>query len=72
VRTLLFLFQGDEAPPCRSAADSNDDGRVDISNPIHALGFLFLRTAAPPAPGTMSCGADPTPDALDCLGESGC
>jgi hypothetical protein len=28
--------------------DSNDDGRVDISDAIHVLGFLFLGSRAPP------------------------
>jgi hypothetical protein len=49
---------------CDDACDSNDDGRIDISDPIHTLSFLFLAEPAPPAPGPEECGVDPTADFL--------
>jgi len=43
---------GDPEPiPCPEAAESNDDGRVDISDPIMAPGFLFLGLAELRDPG---------------------
>ena len=49
---------------CNDAADSNDDGQIDISDPVHTLGALFLGTAEIPAPTV--CGLDPTDDTLTC------
>ena len=58
------------APPCDDAADANDTGEVDLSDPIFGLNFLFLGGPEPPAPGTRVCGPDPTPDPLGCAVES--
>lgn len=53
---------------CADAADSNDDGRVDISDAIRTLFFLFVDgTANPlPLPGATTAGEDPTADGLNC------
>jgi hypothetical protein len=64
VRTLLFLFRGEEEPSCMDAADSNDDGVVDLSDGVRTLLYLFNGGSPPPAP--TSCGADPTTDGLGC------
>lgn len=45
-------------------ADANDDGAVDISDASSILGCLFLGSAALPAPGSTTCGRDPTKDPL--------
>ncbi len=66
---LMYLFQNGDKPPCLDAADGNDDGAVDISDPIRLLGHLFVSEAPPPPPyGTIpaACGPDPTPDELKC------
>ena len=49
------------------AADADDDGVLDISDPIRTLQFLFL--GGPPLPGPSKPGGqDPTPDdPLGCL-----
>ena len=60
----FFLFTGGVQPPCPDAADTNDDGNVDISDAVTALAFLFTGGAAPPAPGPEACGPDPTADGL--------
>ncbi len=61
------LFAGGSASPCRDASDANDDGFVDIADDITILSYLFIGGATPPAPGPLSCGADPTDsDPLDC------
>lgn len=52
-------------PLCLDAADANDDGAVDICDPIFTLMSLFC--AAPPIPEPFpACGEDPTEDELGC------
>ncbi len=65
IRTLDFLFKNG-ALPCLDSADANDDGSVDISDPVYILFYLFAAGSAPPAPGSSVCGADPTHDTLNC------
>ncbi len=51
---------------CQDAIDCNDDGVLDISDPIFLLLFLFGNGLPPPAP-TVDCDTDPGPaDSLDC------
>jgi len=71
VRTLLWLFA--DVPPldCADAADTDDNGRVELTDAVALLDFFFRASAPPPAPGT-SCGEDPTEDPLDCAGYPGC
>ena len=71
VFVLLALFQGGPATKCPDAADVNDDGKVDISDPVRLLGFLFLGSERPPDPFT-GCGVDSTGDELDCKTFSNC
>ncbi len=74
VRTLRSLYE-DSRPPlfCLDAADINDDGFVDLSDPIYLLSFLYLGGPEPPPPGTYLSrhrredpGPDLTADDLDC------
>jgi len=71
VSTLGFLFTGDAAPPCHSAADANDSGAIDLSDAVYTLGYLFLGTAPPPVP-FPDCGVDPISDVLTCDDDPGC
>ncbi len=71
VFTLQALFLGGAGPRCADAADSNDDGNVDISDALFTLIHLFLGGPVPPAPG-LQCGADGTPDDLDCASYETC
>ena len=60
--------------PCPDAQDTNDDGVLDISDPLMLLLYLFGNLPAPPAPG-VTCGEDPVTteeDLLDCPGSPGC
>jgi hypothetical protein len=50
---------------CRSAADANDNGRVNIADAIYVLSHVIVGTAPPPPP-FPGCGTDPTGDALEC------
>ena len=66
IRTLGWLFVDGQPPLCEKAADSNDDGIVDMADAITVLQALFLGRAPLPPP-FAECGADPTPDPLPCI-----
>ena len=65
VRVLLFLFAGNQTPPCLETADVDDSGDVAITDAVYLLSYLFGRGLAPAAP-FRECGLDPTEDALSC------
>ena len=66
ILTLGSLFLGSPADlPCEDAADFDDNGQVEITDPIGLLSFLFTAGAPPPLPFPAP-GPDPTGDALDC------
>lgn len=44
---------------CQDAADTNDDGELDIGDPVYLVFYLFASGSAPPAP-FGSEGVDPT------------
>lgn len=62
---LALLLLGEDFDDCLDATDSNDDGSVDVSDPMTTLNFLFLG-GLPLPPPTDAPRIDPTPDALDC------
>ena len=69
---LTFLFQpGGPTPTCDDACDGNDNGSLNIADPIGLLGVLFGQ-APTMIPPPNSCGTDPTPDLLECDGAAGC
>jgi len=51
---------------CEDACDADDDGRVDLSDTLTLLRYLFMDGSRPPAPGTLLPGPDPTADTLEC------
>ena len=66
VFTLGYLFP--ETPfdlDCEDAADLNNDGTINIADPIYLLAFLFSSGDAIPAP-FPECGFDLDIDLLDC------
>ncbi|HZN60265.1 MAG TPA: hypothetical protein VFD71_19490, partial [Planctomycetota bacterium] len=65
-----YLFLGGTVPVCPDAVDADDNGRLEITDPIRILGYLFLGGTQPPAPGPNACGPDPTPDALGACASS--
>ncbi|MGQ9589346.1 MAG: hypothetical protein ACUVYA_03515 [Planctomycetota bacterium] len=68
---LNYLLASGPDARCRDAADSNEDGELDLSDAIRVLLQLFARRlqlfagrAFDPPLGV--CAADATPDDLDC------
>ena len=49
---------------CFDAGDADDSGAIDINDPVYLINWLFLAGADIPAPGTQTCGPDPTNDLL--------
>jgi hypothetical protein len=64
VHILRYLFLSGDLV-CRDAADVNDDGKLRMDDSVGLLMYLFVDGPPPPGPFRV-CGADPTPDALDC------
>ena len=69
--TVLLHVAGGVELSCADAADSNDDGTVNLADAVHVASFLFVLGSAPPPPGPVECGADPTVDTLGCV-RTGC
>ncbi len=67
---LSYLFSDASAPHCLSAADANDDRRVNLADGVAILNMLF-RGEGPLPPPSGECGTDRTQDALTCE-ESAC
>ena len=65
VRILNFNFTGGVSLGCMDAADSNDDGRVDISDSVFLLRYLIVG-GKPPPPPLAQPGIDGTDDQLGC------
>ena len=61
----------DVRSPCLDALDSNDDGDVNLADPIFELAFLFTGGPAPMAP-FLACGDDPTADTIGCAAFDSC
>jgi thioredoxin reductase (NADPH) len=65
VRILNVLFLGIGSITCDDAADSDDNGSVNITDAVRILNVLFLGIGVIPSPGSDTCGADPSDDALN-------
>jgi hypothetical protein len=66
VKVLLHLFGGIGTPTCLDALDVDDNARVELTDAVYLLGFLFQARPAPPAP-FPNPGNDPTTgDPLGC------
>jgi len=73
---LRFLFPTMGVPDvvigCMDAADVDDDGVVNIADPLYLLAFTFGAGPPPPDPTFMTftdadCGPDTVSDSLDCM-----
>lgn len=65
VFTLLYLFSDASAPGCLDALDVDDDGQINLADPIGHLTNLFLGGIRPHEP-FLRCGEDPSEDSLGC------
>ena len=65
IAVLGVLFSGAVPRPCEDAFDVDDNGEIDISDPVFLLNFLFLGGACVPPPFPEP-GADRTDDPLLC------
>jgi len=65
ILALEYLFRSGQGPACLDRLDTNDDGFVDISDPIYLL-FYLLGGGSPPSLPFPAPGGDPTPDGLEC------
>jgi hypothetical protein len=69
IAILAHLFAGGELRGCHDAADTDDDGAVNIADAVGLLHALFVGTTSVSAPHP-DCGLDPTPDGLQPCTES--
>ena len=68
ILNFLFAGSGDE-PVCEDAADINNDGQINVTDPVNLLNHLFASGEAPADPGLVECGLDPDePDSPAFLG----
>ena len=65
VLSLRIIFQAMTPPDCVDRVDTNDDGALDVVDPMRTLFFLFAGGQAPSAP-YPGVGTDPTGDTLPC------
>lgn len=73
VVTLMCLFLSSDCPECLDAADADDNGLVDIVDPLRTAFYLFGLSDPPPAPGPTECGAEETfLDDVGCVSYPAC
>lgn len=68
---LDVLFRRGQPSTCLKAADADDDGTLDLSDPVRILLYVFGRERRLPAP-LGPCSVDPTPDGLSCVSYPAC
>jgi len=61
VRTLIYLFVEPLALPCGDAADTDDNGTLELTDAVALLDVIFRGQPPLPAPAER-CGVDPTDD----------
>jgi hypothetical protein len=60
---LLFSFNGTVTSNCQDAMDADDNGRLEVTDALRILRYLFQGGPAPAAP-FPTAGTDTTPDTL--------
>lgn len=63
IHQLRVIFLGGVTTPCAKASDSNDDGRLDIRDPLATLQHLFVSA---PSNTFGVCARDVNEDRLSC------
>ncbi len=67
----VYLFLEGPSPNYYDAADTNDDGFVDIADVVYLQSYLTGALPSPPPP-FFGCGPDSTTDGLSCDYYYGC
>lgn len=67
IEILGWVFGTVATQACEAAFDANSDGGIDISDAVRVLGHLFNGEPSLDAP-FPSCGFDPQPPTLSCIG----
>ena len=74
LHVLGWIFLEGPEPTCLDAADTNDDGCIDLQDlahfPVPGVCPYFEMEFCAPRPPYPFCGPDPTPDFLGC--RAGC
>lgn len=70
MNSLQYQFLGSLIPSCLDALDTNDDGKINITDPLVNLFFQFTGGVTIPSPGPFKCGPDPSADGVDCVASS--
>jgi hypothetical protein len=67
IKVFSHIYYGFSAPECLDAADSNDDGKYEMTDGLYVLRFQYMGGPRPPEPFLPLCGLDRTSDKLTCL-----
>lgn len=67
IQMFIALFRGGPQPQCQDAADANDDGTFNLSDPIYVLRLLFQGNWGRPYPSPTNKDFDPTGDRITCV-----
>ena len=65
VTVLFHLFRGESSLECDDHADTDDNGRLELTDAVYLLDFLFRRGMQPPPPYPAP-GLDTTLDLIEC------
>lgn len=65
ISLLEFLFVQKTEMPCLTALDANDDGKINLADPVVILCYAYADAGRLPPP-FFSCGEDPTWDGISC------
>ena len=65
VTVLFHLFRGESSLECDDHADTDDNGRLELTDAVYLLDFLFRRGVQPPPPYPAP-GLDTTLDLIEC------
>lgn len=61
---LMFQFTGEFTPNCINACDFDDNGKLEITEPLEIMSFLIYGQFTFYPPGPFECGIDPSPNVV--------